>query len=179
MIVVLVMGIAAGLTAMGYYAGLNRGRAEVMRDWLEDLEQPDEEKADPRDEMLAEMMRRFMDLTLPATPAPRSEGDEGKEAVETPGEYEPPDDDWAGASDWTDKLLASHQDRPLVARLAPGQSPIPMGSEQLGGAASPMEEWRERGTAAFDAWAEQTAREDGEVLSKAWVDPIHLDGEVR
>jgi len=105
------------------------------------------------------------------------QGEGEEEVVGTPAEYEPPDDDWAGASDWTDELLASHQDRPLVARLAPGQSPIPTAGVQ--GAGSPVDEWRQRGTEAFDAWAEQTAREDGEMMSKAWVDPIHLDGEVR
>ena len=120
--------------------------------------------------LMEELVRRLMDATLPARGegAGEREGEVGGHG----GEYEPPPDAWDGATDWTDGLVAEVE-RPLVARLAPGQG-IPLGGQQQGDV---VDRWREMGQGAFDEWARETyVPEAADRMS--WVEPIDLgDGQ--
>jgi len=81
-------------------------------------------------------------------------------------EYEAPDDDWAGAQDWTDPWIAP--ERPLVARLAPG--------EGIPGMPENSAAWQARGEASFDDWASETGNTAGmqQPAAASWVQPIDL-----
>lgn len=112
-------------------------------------------------ELLERVLERLLGAVVPEPPKQPA-----PDEVETrsDGEYEAPEDE---VGDWTDTFLLP--ERPLIARLAPGESPIP---------APPAANYGTAGAAAFDEWEAETEGASG-VAGGSWVDPIHLDGEVQ
>ncbi len=124
--------------------------------------------------MFDKLLDRLLETALPERDRATT-GDGGDGVAGSPGEYEPPDDDWAGARDWTDPFIGL--ERPTVARLAPGQG-IPGVSQPVGDV---VDEWREKGEGAFEEWAAETYAPDAAAAESAgsWVAPVDLgNGQV-
>ena len=156
------MGVVAGLW-LGYFGAVLQGRLGTPAP---------PPPPDPDQAILERVLDRLLDVTVPKV---REESAEESPTTGHQAEYIPPDDDWAGAQDWTDGVMGMGDvgERPLVGRLAPGQG-IP-GIPVMDGQVDPVEMWRERGEAAFDEWARETTVRDGEELEaqwNAWVDPV-------
>lgn len=121
-------------------------------------------------DLMVKLVERLLDASLPERQVQGASGVQGAQAGQHDAEYEPPADAWPGAQDWTDPWIAP--ERPLVARLAPGQG-IPMPAEVAQG---PLDAWRTRGEAAFDEWAMETGNTAGmqQPAAASWVQPIDL-----
>lgn len=172
----IVAGVLAGVVVGALIGGLivwKVGYAESEHDVLDVVERLKElNQPQPGDQ---EMLDRVLDRLLGAVvPEPREESAAASPTRPTSdAEYEAPEEP---VGDWTDPFIG--MERPMVARLEPGQA-IP-GLAPEDGQVDAVEAWRESGTAAFDEWARDTmvpdgARDEGAV--GGWVEPLDLDAD--
>lgn len=121
----------------------------------------------------SELMERVLERLLGAVvPEPPKEKAADEVMAESPAEYDPPDEP---VGDWTDPFFGI--DRPMVARLAPGQSVPGMPVDEGSGQVDAVEMWRREGEGAFEEWARDTMV-PGEVASDGgWpvVEPVNFD----
>ncbi len=163
----IVVGLLGG-GAAGFWAGWwTNERGRRMEDRLRSLV-PHPQPGDK--ELLERVLERLLGAVVPE-PEKRPVDPHAEMEGWVASEYEPPDDP---VGDWTDPFIGL--ERPLIARLAPGQQ-IP-GVDVNGGDASAVDQWRESGAASFDEWARDSMVPDGVTEDGgSWVDPIRLDSE--
>lgn len=170
------VGLVCNAVAFGVRVaiGLRERRQRDEERLLAAIRQTVEVEKPGDDELLRRVLERFMDAVVPERAnGAGTGGEEGGQSSEA--EYEPPGDDWAGASDWTDPFLGI--ERQTVARLAPGQG-IPGMTQDAGDV---MDSWREKGEGAFDEWMRDEYAPDvsGAPSMQSWVQPLDLgDGTV-
>lgn len=158
----IVVGVMAGLW-IGYLAGVwgERRRTDPP---IAPLEVP--ANAESALERVVERLLTAIVPPVPADPAVTAE------QTDSPGEYDPPEEP---VGDWTDPFLGL--ERPLVARLAPGQQIAPgLPRDDLDdGGMDAVETWREAGAASFDEWARDTMVPDARETTVGWVEPIVME----
>lgn len=117
--------------------------------------------------MLDRVLERLLEAVVPTRDL--AVGDMEPEQ-RSDAEYEPPD---VEVGDWTDPFIGL--ERPLVARLAPGQQ-IPGFAPDDDRPVDPVEVWQESGEAGFEEWMRDTMMPDGQQVT-GWVEPLDLEGD--
>lgn len=166
----IVVGVMAGLW-IGYLAGVWGERKRGVREVREAGPIAASEVPANAESALERVVERLLTAIVPPVPADPAVT---AEQTDSPGEYDPPEEP---VGDWTDPFLGL--ERPLVARLAPGQQIAPgLPREDLeDGGMDAVETWREAGAASFDEWARDTMAPDAHETTVGWVEPIDLAGE--
>lgn len=125
-----------------------------------------------------ELLERVLDRLLEAVvPEPQPLSEKAADPTFSDAEYELPDPD---VGDWTDPFIGL--ERPVVARLEPGQAIPGLAREDIAESESVgAEEWQNIGAGSFEEWARDTMVPEGVAEDESaarWVEPIDFEEPV-